>query len=176
MAALTLSLLSRTAPSGRPTVENMGSPEAMSTSIVNGKASTPTTIALCTLASITISPEMTVWGAHHLRDYPGDCELPHGHNWKVIVTVRAKDVDEVGMGIDFKVLKKHVKQVVALLDHRDLNAMEEFRTINPSSEHIARFLFDRLENTLRTKRYFLYSITVKETDTSGLTYYGPPEK
>ncbi|CAG36995.1 related to 6-pyruvoyltetrahydropterin synthase (partial length) [Desulfotalea psychrophila LSv54] len=28
-------------------------------------------------------------GAHHLRDYPGDCEHPHGHNWKVKVTARA---------------------------------------------------------------------------------------
>lgn len=44
-------------------------------------------------------------GAHHLRDYPGDCELPHGHNWKVTVTVRATELDQLGMGIDFKVLK-----------------------------------------------------------------------
>ena len=47
-------------------------------------------------------------GAHHLRDYPGDCELPHGHNWKVKVTVRAQQLDNIGMGIDFKVLKKQL--------------------------------------------------------------------
>ncbi len=111
-------------------------------------------------------------GAHHLRDYPGDCELPHGHNWKITVTVRARELDEIGMGIDFKVLKKHVNEVVDRIDHRDLNAMEEFSTINPSSEHIAMFLFDNLEQSLKTDRYFLYSVTVKETDTSGLTYYG----
>ena len=111
-------------------------------------------------------------GAHHLRDYPGDCELPHGHNWKITVTVRAQKLDEIGMGIDFKVLKKHVKEVVDRLDHRDLNAMDEFSAINPSSEHIAMFLFDNLEESLKTDRYSLYSVTVKETDTSGLTYYG----
>lgn len=111
-------------------------------------------------------------GAHHLRDYPGDCELPHGHNWKVKVTVRAKELDQLGMGIDFKVLKKHVKETVDRLDHRDLNTMEEFADINPSSEHIARFIFDNLAQTLQTRSYFLYSVSVMETDTSGLTYYG----
>ncbi len=111
-------------------------------------------------------------GAHHLRDYPGDCELPHGHNWKIQVAVRASEVDEVGMGIDFKLLKKHVKEVVDRLDHRDLNAMEEFAVLNPSSEHIAMFIYDNLYDTLKTERYYLYSVTVMETDTSGLTYYG----
>lgn len=111
-------------------------------------------------------------GAHHLRDYPGDCELPHGHNWKVKVTVRASEVDDVGMGIDFKLLKKHVKEVVDRLDHRDLNTMEEFSVLNPSSEHIAMFIYDNLYSALKTERYFLYSVTVMETDTSGLTFYG----
>lgn len=112
-------------------------------------------------------------GAHHLRDYPGDCEFPHGHNWKVKVTVRATELDNLGMGIDFKVLKMHVKEVIDLLDHRDLNQMEEFEKINPSSEHIAKFIFDRLQHTLQTDRYFLFSVSVMETDSSGLTYYGP---
>ena len=111
-------------------------------------------------------------GAHHLRDYPGDCELPHGHNWKVEVTVRAKKLDNIGMGIDFKVLKKQVKEVVDRLDHRDLNAMEEFSQLNPSSEHIAMFIFQNLEKELTHERYSLYSVKVMETDTSGLTYYG----
>jgi 6-pyruvoyltetrahydropterin/6-carboxytetrahydropterin synthase len=111
-------------------------------------------------------------GAHHLRDYPGECELPHGHNWKVEVTVRAEELDTIGMGIDFKVLKKEVKEVVDRLDHRDLNAMEEFSSLNPSSEHIAMFIFENLEKNLQHDRYFLYSVKVMETDTSGLTYYG----
>jgi len=111
-------------------------------------------------------------GAHHLRDYPGECELPHGHNWKIKVTVRAQELDNIGMGIDFKVLKKHVKEVVDRLDHRDLNTMEEFSSLNPSSEHIAMFIFQNLEKNLSHERYSLYSVTVMETDTSGLTYYG----
>jgi 6-pyruvoyltetrahydropterin/6-carboxytetrahydropterin synthase len=111
-------------------------------------------------------------GAHHLRDYPGDCEHPHGHNWKVEVTVRAVTLDELGMGIDFKVLKKMVNKVIDELDHRDLNTLPAFCDINPSSEHIAMFIFDNLQGQLVHDRYHLHCVTVMETDNSGLTYYG----
>ncbi len=113
---------------------------------------------------------------HHLRDYPGSCELPHGHNWKVTVTVRAFELDELGMGIDFKLLKKKVNKVIKTLDHRILNDMKEFRTINPSSEHLSRYIYEKLKKNLKHQRYRLYSVTVYETDTSGLTYYGKKKK
>jgi len=112
-------------------------------------------------------------GAHHLRDYPGDCEHLHGHNWKVEVTVRATELDELGMGIDFKVLKKEVNKVIDQLDHQNLNDLPDFHDKNPSSEHIAMFIYGSLEKRLDTKRYSIYSVTVLETDFSGLTYYGP---
>ncbi len=112
-------------------------------------------------------------GAHHLRDYPGDCEKPHGHNWKVRVTVKATELDELGMGIDFKVLKKHVNEVIDTLDHRDLNEHPAFQDHNPSSEYIAVYIFDNLKDVLQHDRYSLHSVTVRETDNSGLTYYGP---
>ena len=111
-------------------------------------------------------------GAHHLRDYPGDCEKPHGHNWKVEVTVRATALDQYGMGIDFKILKKIVGAAVAMLDHQDLNTLPYFADKNPSSEHISRFIFDEVRPQLASDRYNLHSVTVYETDTQGLTYYG----
>lgn len=111
-------------------------------------------------------------GGHHLRNYPGNCEKPHGHNWKVRVTVRAGRLDELGMGMDFRRLKDEVKKVIDELDHRDLNDHPAFRDKNPSSEHIAMFIFSELENILRSDRCHLYSVTVRETDTSGVTYYG----
>ncbi|MCF8057214.1 MAG: 6-carboxytetrahydropterin synthase QueD [Desulfocapsa sp.] len=115
-------------------------------------------------------------GAHHLRNYPGDCENPHGHNWKIKVTVRATEVDELGMGIDFKVLKKIVNTAVDNLDHRDLNTHPAFQDRNPSSEHIAAFLFETLKPDLKHDRYKLYCVEVWETETSGLIYYGPDGK
>ncbi|BCO08607.1 6-carboxy-5,6,7,8-tetrahydropterin synthase [Desulfolithobacter dissulfuricans] len=111
-------------------------------------------------------------GGHHLRDYPGNCEKPHGHNWKVKVCVRATALDELGMGIDFKVLKKQVAAIVDGLDHCDLNEHPAFISRNPSSEHIAMYLFDQLREPLNTDRYSLYSVEVRETDSSGVIYYG----
>ena len=111
-------------------------------------------------------------GGHHLRDYPGNCEHPHGHNWKVKVQVRAHELDILGMGIDFKTLKKHVNAVVDELDHRDLNTHPAFQDRNPSSEYIAKFIFDQLKGELKTDRYELYSVEVRETDTSGVIFYG----
>jgi len=76
------------------------------------------------------------------------------------------------MGIDFKVLKKLVNEVIDQLDHRDLNTLAAFRDKNPSSEHIAVFIFESLQGRLEHKRYHLYSVSVMETDNSGLIYYG----
>jgi 6-pyruvoyltetrahydropterin/6-carboxytetrahydropterin synthase len=111
-------------------------------------------------------------GGHHLRNYPGNCEKPHGHNWNVKVTVRATELDTLGMGIDFKVLKQRVHSIVDELDHCDLNEHPAFQTCNPSSEHIARFLFEHLKEQLTSDRYQLYSVEVQETNSSGVIYYG----
>ncbi len=111
-------------------------------------------------------------GGHHLRDYPGNCEHPHGHNWKVQVTVRATKLDHLGMGIDFKTLKKEVNRVIDDLDHHDLNTLPAFADINPSSEHIAMHIFNALREPLQTDRYSLHAVQVRETDTSGVIYYG----
>lgn len=111
-------------------------------------------------------------GAHHLRDYPGDCEHPHGHNWKIEVTVRATELDHLGMGIDFTILKRYVKEVIDTIDHCDLNKHEAFLVLNPSSEHIAMYIYDNLVKKLNHDRYSLYSVSVSETDNQGLIYYG----
>jgi len=111
-------------------------------------------------------------GGHHLRDYPGNCEHPHGHNWKVKVQVRAHKLDDLGMGIDFKTLKKYVNLVIDDLDHCNLNDHPAFQDRNPSSEHIAMFIFDQLHDELKTDRYELQSVQVRETDSSGVIYSG----
>lgn len=108
--------------------------------------------------------------AHHLRDYPGNCEKPHGHNWKVEVTVRASKLDNLGMGIDFRVLKNNVREVIDQLDHIDLNEHAAFKDQNPSSEKIAEYIFNDLKNSLTTDRYQLYSVMVRETDSAGVIY------
>ncbi len=109
---------------------------------------------------------------HHLRDYPGNCERPHGHNWKVEVTVKATELDELGMGIDFRTLKTAVNEVLDTLDHSDLNEHPDLQSTNPSSENIAAYIFRNLQKDLTSDRYGVYSVTVCETDNSGVTYFG----
>lgn len=109
---------------------------------------------------------------HHLRDYPGNCERPHGHNWKVEVTVKAVELDNLGMGIDFRVVKEAVKKVMDTLDHHDLNEHPDFQTVNPSSENIAVYIFNSLQKDLTSDRYGVYSVSVSETDNTGVTYFG----
>jgi 6-pyruvoyltetrahydropterin/6-carboxytetrahydropterin synthase len=108
---------------------------------------------------------------HHLRDYPGNCERPHGHNWKVEVTVAAKELDSLGMGIDFRKLKEAVNNILDTLDHHDLNQHPDFQSVNPSSENIAFYIFNSLQQDLSSDRYGVHSVTVCETDNTGVTYF-----
>jgi len=109
---------------------------------------------------------------HHLRDYPGNCEKPHGHNWQVQVNVRTTELDKLGMGIDFRTVKNALKNVLETLDHRDLNEHPAFKKINPSSENIAAYIFASLKDDLSAGSCQLHSITVCETDSTGTTYFG----
>ncbi|NOX26490.1 MAG: 6-carboxytetrahydropterin synthase QueD [Deltaproteobacteria bacterium] len=107
---------------------------------------------------------------HHLREYPGNCEHPHGHNWSVKVTVRATELDHLGMGVDFRTVKKAVAGIMDDLDHRDLNEHPAFLTKNPSSENIAVYIFAELKPVLQNDHYALYSVSVGETENTSVTY------
>ncbi len=109
---------------------------------------------------------------HHLRDYPGNCERPHGHNWKVEVTVKTSELDSLGMGVDFRQVKEAVRKILDTLDHHDLNEHAAFQSINPSSENIAVYIFSNLQKDLTSDRYEVHSVTVCETDNTGVTYFG----
>ena len=111
-------------------------------------------------------------GGHHLRNYPGACERPHGHNWKVRATVRALELDGLGLSIDFKELKGHLAAVLDTLDHTDLNQHPAFQDKNPSSENIAVYIFHALQPKVFDERYVLHSVEVRETDGAGVIYYG----
>jgi 6-pyruvoyltetrahydropterin/6-carboxytetrahydropterin synthase len=106
-------------------------------------------------------------GAHRLRYYKGKCEDLHGHNWNVEVLLRSATLDKKGMIIDFKELKQHIKRVLDLLDHKLLNDLSYFNSVNPTSENIAQFIYEKL----KTKNPGLMKVTVWETATSAASYY-----
>jgi len=109
--------------------------------------------------------------AHHLVAYPGACSVLHGHNWEIQVYVRGEQLDELGMLIDFKVLKRGVSSLMEELDHTDLNTHEEFKAHNPTSERIARFLYRRLSETTSNALYKISRVTVHETPGSHASYW-----
>jgi len=111
---------------------------------------------------------------HYLREYRGKCENPHGHNYKVRVTLRGKDLDHSGLLLDFKELKNVLRPVVEYLDHKMINDLEPFITVNPSAENLAKYFYDETNKQLSDMtggRVRVKDCTIFETDTSAATYY-----
>ena len=109
--------------------------------------------------------------AHFLRNYKGECENLHGHNWKVDVTVSKETLDESGMAIDFKLLKHKTHSIVKQLDHQYLNEIPYFTKINPSSENIAAYIFNLLKEELKDTTVTLTKVSVWESETSKASYF-----
>jgi len=110
---------------------------------------------------------------HYLRNYHGKCENPHGHNYKVKVTLAGKQLDETGLLLDFKHLKQVMRPIVDYLDHQMINDLPPFTMINPSAENLVRYFFEQTREQMRSMtagRVDVKSCTVFETDTSFATY------
>ncbi|MCE5257434.1 MAG: 6-carboxytetrahydropterin synthase QueD [Chloroflexi bacterium] len=90
--------------------------------------------------------------AHWLRCYRGKCENVHGHRWEIVVSVVGSVLDDEGMAFDFTVLKKALDGVLDRFDHRNLNEIPPFDTLNPSSENIARVVYEELGAVLPAVR------------------------
>ncbi len=109
--------------------------------------------------------------AHQLRGYKGEYEKLHGHNYKVQVFVIAERLNEIDIAIDFHELKKLAGEVIAPLDHVFLNEIFPFTEKNPSSENIAKWIYDSLRKKLNNDNIHLSAVTVWESETSSATYF-----
>jgi len=108
--------------------------------------------------------------AHLLRDYEGVCNRLHGHNWKVEVLVTATELDDVGMGMDFKVIKDATRELIGKLDHRNLNDIPPFDKINPTAENISEYLYSELSKVLNVDGIKVSAVTLWETDRASVTF------
>ena len=108
--------------------------------------------------------------AHSLRDYPGDCARLHGHNWQVEVSVCSQVLDESGIAIDFREIKKQTKLVVKRLDHQYLNEIKPFDVLNPTAENIAKYFFDEIALLIPNKDVKVKEVMIWETPRSAVTY------
>lgn len=109
--------------------------------------------------------------AHSLRGYNGDCSKLHGHNWTVNATIQAEKLDDIGIAVDFKKLKKELDVILDLYDHSNVNEHSDFSLINPTSENIAKSIYHKLSERINTENVKVYKIRVCETPGSGATYY-----
>lgn len=108
--------------------------------------------------------------AHTLRDYPGACARMHGHNWKVEAEVVATELDAVGMGVDFKEIRRAAKDIADRLDHQYLNDLEPFDRVNPTAENIAAYFYKELCAKLNGPALRVSSVTLWETERACVRY------
>jgi 6-pyruvoyltetrahydropterin/6-carboxytetrahydropterin synthase len=121
-----------------------------------------------------VSVEAGFSSGHFLRNYRGKCENPHGHNYKVQVTLLGKTLDEAGLLLDFKLLKQVMRPVIEYLDHQMMNDLPPFTEINPSAENLAKYFYDETNKQLHdmtSGRVTVKDCTIYETDTTTATYY-----
>lgn len=114
-----------------------------------------------------IKTQMYFSGAHHLLNYDGDCENQHGHNWLVEAFVMGETLDKSNILIDYKILKKHLKEILDYLDHEDINELPEFDGVSPSSEILSKYIFEKM----KAKIPQISKISVWETNTSCASYF-----
>ncbi len=108
--------------------------------------------------------------AHNLREYKGQCERLHGHNWKVQVVLKSAKLDNLGMVIDFREAKRIIGEIIDKFDHAYLNDLEDFKTLNPTTENLSKILYEELKKVLPLG-IKVEKVTTWESDHCGAVYY-----
>ena len=120
-----------------------------------------------------VSVEQTFAAGHALRNYHGKCENVHGHNYRLLVTVRGEKLDETGLLVDFIELKRVAREIIERLDHQFINDIPPFDILNPSAENIAQYFYDEISKGIGASAETpvqVFEVKVWETDTSSATY------
>ncbi|RJP36506.1 MAG: 6-carboxytetrahydropterin synthase QueD [Desulfobacteraceae bacterium] len=108
--------------------------------------------------------------AHQLSMVTEKCENLHGHNWRIEVYVAGSKLNEWGVLVDFGEIKRHLSDVMDILDHKFLNDINVFRDINPSSENIAKYIADQMQSRLTDPSIRVSRVRVWESDDACATY------
>ena len=120
-----------------------------------------------------VTVEDSFAAGHYLRNYKGKCEKPHGHNYKVRITLAGQQLDKAGLLLDFKDLREVMKHIIDRLDHQMINELAPFTELNPSAENLAKYFYDETNDRLNGTtggRVRVKHVTIFETDTTTATY------
>lgn len=119
------------------------------------------------MSTFEISVQADFAAAHYLPDYDGPCKNMHGHRWGVKATYACDMMDEDGIALDIRLLKRILRNTVTRFDHGCLNDL----FAHPTAEHIAMDIMQQLKETGISGSY-LKCVTVKESPGCEVTYYG----
>jgi len=121
-----------------------------------------------------VTVEETFAAGHALRNYHGKCENVHGHNYKIHVTLEGEQLDAAGLLVDFHEVKRVLNGIIERVDHKFLNDIAPFDTLNPSAENMARWFYEELAKDLASSMHdtgaHLVEVRLWETDTSIAAY------
>ncbi len=117
--------------------------------------------------------EQEISAAHQLGGYQGQCERFHGHNWRVQLEVGVKDLDPLGLAVDFTDLKALLEEILSEYDHTLLNEHPDFRQQNPTSENLARMVYERCREKVKHlhSNAAVNSVTVWESPRTFVRYH-----
>lgn len=110
-----------------------------------------------------------IMSAHYLREYEGKCKNLHGHTWKIEAFIRGEQLNELGMICDFTLLKSKFNEFLSTMDHGCLNELEYFKDRNPTTEHIAKYVYESFAEIIKPLE--LAKVQVWESDNSSVIYY-----
>jgi 6-pyruvoyltetrahydropterin/6-carboxytetrahydropterin synthase len=109
--------------------------------------------------------------AHQLKMVAEKCENLHGHNWKIEVYLKGRQLNSAGILIDFGEIKKEVAGIMSHLDHKFLNDIEPFKNeYPPSSENIAFYIATQLQAAAEKRNVHVSRVTAWESENACATY------
>jgi 6-pyruvoyltetrahydropterin/6-carboxytetrahydropterin synthase len=110
---------------------------------------------------------------HGLRSYKGKPEPIHKHSWKIEAAFRCAELDNEGIGIDFVEAQNTLRNLAQNFEQKSINNVPPFDKINPTSEHLARWLYDQLEGRFSGRDASIYEVTVWEGPHASVSYSRP---
>jgi 6-pyruvoyltetrahydropterin/6-carboxytetrahydropterin synthase len=117
-----------------------------------------------------LSVKASFSAAHRVVGHQGGCDKLHGHNWDVELLLSGNDLDDMGFLVDFKEVKKALRELLDPLDHADLNKVQPFNTVNPTSENLAAYLFREAARRLNGSRCRVSGVRVAESPGTSCLY------
>lgn len=118
----------------------------------------------------TLRVEAEFAAAHQLRNYEGDCARLHGHNWRVCAEIAADTLDSAGMAMDFRDIRRQLRDITRNFDHRFLNETAPFDRVNPTAENIAQHCYRELQERIDVPGIAVAAVTVWENERSSVRY------